>query len=465
MLFKHFYDDDLAQGSYLIGCQQTGEAIIVDPWRDIQVYLNEAARHNMKIVAVTETHVHADFLSGSRELAVATGATLYLSDEGGVDWSYSFDHHKLYDGTEIKLGNITLKTVHTPGHTPEHVSFLITDGAAASAAGFCLTGDFVFVGDVGRPDLLDEVIGTGDTRYDGAKQLFASLRDKFLTLPDYVQVWPAHGAGSACGKALGAVASTTVGYERMFSWWAPFVKNNDLDGFVTSLLEGQPDAPSYFARMKRHNKAGPALLAKHPELTEFKARDVEGKINSDFIFIDTRSRNQYLRGAVAGSLSIPDNKRFITYASYILNPEKDTRPIIVYAPSHSEANRLRARLSFVGIDNVVGFIKSLEGLSLQIVPTLSLEAFAKLPDPFILDVRTANEYNAGHIDTAKQLHAGRVMYHLDQLPKNKTLVTHCQSGARATPVISALRAAGYNAIELEGSYAAFEKAHKQTVSV
>jgi hydroxyacylglutathione hydrolase len=463
MLFRHFYDEDLAQGSYLIGCQKTGEAIVVDAWRDPAFYIDEARKENMKIVAVTETHIHADYLSGSRELAALTGAKLYLSDEGNADWKYAFDNIKLYDNSEISIGNIKVKAVHTPGHTPEHLSFLVTDGAAASAPGFYLTGDFVFVGDIGRPDLLDEAAGGIDTRFAGAKQLFASLRDKFLNLPDYVQIWPAHGAGSACGKALGAVASTTVGYERMFSWWVPFIQNNDLEGFTKALLEGQPDAPLYFGRMKRQNKAGPALLGQRA-FKEFFAKDVEGKINKEYVLVDTRARDAYLKTAVPGSLHIPAGKRFITYASYILEPETETRPIVLVAADKAQAERLRARLAFVGIDNVVGFLTSIEGLKSEPVPVVSLKEFGKIKQPFVLDVRTVTEYHAGHIDTAKQLHAGRVIYHLNELPKNQSIITHCQSGARATVVVSALRAAGYNAVELEGSYAAYEQAPKEAVT-
>lgn len=461
MLFKHFYDEDLAQGSYLIGCQVTGEAIVVDAWREPAFYLEEANRNGMKIIAVTETHIHADFLSGSRELASATSAKLYLSDEGDVDWKYGFDALKLYDGSEIKIGNITLKAVHTPGHTPEHLSFLITDGAATNEPGFYLTGDFVFVGDVGRPDLLDEAAGAVDTRFAGAKQLFESLKHKFLSLPDYVQVWPGHGAGSSCGKALGAVASTTVGYERRFAWWADYLAKNDEAGFIKALLEGQPDAPLYFGRMKRQNKAGAALLGKRPVLKEFTTSELKDRINKEVILIDTRNRNDYLKGAVTGSLHIPDSKRFITYASYVIEPEKDSRPIILLAANESEAKRLRSRLSFVGIDNVVGYVTSLEGLTLEPPPTLSLEAFEKLDSPFVLDVRTLTEYEAGHIETAKQLHIGRVLYKLGELPKNEPIITHCQSGVRATVAVSALRAAGYNAVELEGSYATYAKAQKQ----
>ena len=251
MLIERVYDEDLAQASYFIGCQAKGEALVVDPRRDIAVYENLAAANGMKIVAVTETHIHADFLSGTRELAAATGATAYVSGEGGTDWQYGFDAERLNDNDVITLGNVTVKALHTPGHTPEHLSFLITDGAFADQPGYLLSGDFVFSGDLGRPDLLDEAAGGVDTRFAGAKQLFASLRDKFLTLPDHVQVHPGHGAGSACGKALGAIPSSTVGYERLYAWWGPYLAANDEQGFIDELLDGQPDAHAYFARMKR----------------------------------------------------------------------------------------------------------------------------------------------------------------------------------------------------------------------
>src|SRR5690554_3768073 len=190
MLLERIYDEDLAQASYFIGCQAKGEAIVVDPRRDIEVYLDIAAKNNMTITAVTETHIHADYLSGTRELATRTGAQMYVSDEGGPDWTYGADFDdavRMKHGHKLQLGNITVEAVHTPGHTPEHLSFLITDGAQATEPGFMLTGDFVFVGDLGRPDLLDEAAGFVDTRFGGARDLFTSLRDHFLTLPDYVQ--------------------------------------------------------------------------------------------------------------------------------------------------------------------------------------------------------------------------------------------------------------------------------------
>ncbi|MEE2054160.1 MBL fold metallo-hydrolase, partial [Nocardiopsis tropica] len=260
MLLERVYDDDLAQASYLIGCQARGEALVVDPRRDIGEYLDLARRHGMRIVAVTETHIHADYLSGTRELAAATGATAYVSGEGGEDWQYGFDAERLMDGDTVTVGNITVRARHTPGHTPEHLSFLITDGAFSDQPGYLLSGDFVFAGDIGRPDLLDEAAGGEDTRFEGARHLFASLRDTFLTLPDHVQVLPGHGAGSACGKALGALPATTVGYERLNAWWGPYLRDDDEKGFVDELLDGQPDAHAYFARMKRQNREGPQIL-------------------------------------------------------------------------------------------------------------------------------------------------------------------------------------------------------------
>ena len=221
MFLKRFYDDGLAQASYFIGCAATGEAIVIDANRDIEPYLATAAAERLRITYVSETHIHADFVSGSRELARATGGKLYLSGEGGTDWQYGFaeqDGATLVRGGDVlKVGNIRLEVMHTPGHTPEHISFLVTDTAGATEPIGIASGDFVFVGDVGRPDLLEKAAKVTNSMEDGARTLFKSL-ERFRALPDFVQVWPGHGAGSACGKALGAVPTSTVGYERRFNW-------------------------------------------------------------------------------------------------------------------------------------------------------------------------------------------------------------------------------------------------------
>lgn len=460
MLFKRFYDDDLAQASYLIGCQQTGEALVVDPRRDVRCYLDEVRAQKMTLKAVTETHIHADYLSGSRELAAVTGAPLYLSDEGGSSWQYRFPHRGLRHGERLEFGKLVLEARHTPGHTPEHLSFRLTDGAATTQPGFLLTGDFVFVGDVGRPDLLDDSGHGADTRERMARGLFRSLRDEFLTLPDFIQVWPGHGAGSACGRSLGAVASSTVGYERLVAWWATYAEGGDEAGFVEALLAGQPDMPAYFSRMKRLNREGPPLLGKRPALQHLSAAKLER--SDELRLIDTRSRAAYERDAVVGALHLPAGKTFATYAAYILEPEREGRNFVVLASDEAHAAALRNQLARVGVDNVVGYLTSLEGLKRHAVATVSPGALGTLEHPFILDVRTESEYEAGHLPGARQLHAGQVMEKLGELPRDRPLVTYCQSGARSTVVSSALRAAGFdNVVELEGSYAGWEEAQKE----
>lgn len=460
MLLKHIYDDDLAQASYLIGCQVTSEAIVVDPRRDITEYLEIAAANGMTITAVTETHIHADFLSGTRELAQRTGAAIFVSDEGGPDWTYGrvFDDAvRMRHGHEIVLGNITVRAVHTPGHTPEHMSFLVTDGAQADAPGFMLTGDFVFVGDIGRPDLLDEAAGGVDTRFAGAKDLFASLRDHFLTLPDYVQVLPGHGAGSACGKALGAVAASTVGYERAFSWWAPYLAANDEQGFIDELLSGQPDAHAYFARMKRQNKVGPVVLGELPELREFSAAELTAALADDeVIVVDTRHHTEVHRGTVSRSLNIPGIAKAASFGGWVYDPEREHRPLVVLAPDgEPEAAQFRDHVMRVGIDSVSGFITSLEGLELvrpDVVSPLDLDDF---DHGGLIDVRNRTEHQHGHIPGSTQIGGGRVLWSQDRLPAGGPIVTYCQSGVRNSVVASALRRAGHDMVELEGSFAAW----------
>ncbi|TQO18783.1 hydroxyacylglutathione hydrolase [Rhodoglobus vestalii] len=456
MLLERIYDTDLAQASYFIGCQAKGEAIVVDPRRDLDVYFDIAEKNGMTITAVTETHIHADYLSGTRELAARTGATILVSDEGGPDWTYgsAFDGAvRMKDKHTITLGNITLQAIHTPGHTPEHLSFLIIDGAQADAPGFMLSGDFVFVGDLGRPDLLDEAAGGIDTRFGGAKDIFASLRDRFLTLPDYVQVLPAHGAGSACGKALGAIPTTTVGYERAFAWWSHYLADNDEQGFIDELLNGQPDAHAYFARMKIQNRQGPRVLGAVTELREYTTAEVASALADDSaILIDTRHNTEVHLGTVPRSLNVPGTEKAASYGAWVYNPDTETRPVILLAATLTEAEELRDHLVRVGIDSVAGFVPTLDGLDL-VTPTLvSPTELDSVDRVLLLDVRNRTEFAEGHIPAAKQLSGGRVMWALDQLPREGTIVTYCQSGVRNSVAASALRRDGYEVAELEGSY-------------
>lgn len=459
MLLERFYDEDLSQASYLIACQASGEAVVVDPRRDIAVYTDFAARHGLRIVAVTETHIHADYLSGTRELA-ATGATAYVSGEGGEDWAYGFEAERLHDGEAITLGNITVRARHTPGHTPEHLTFLVTDGAFADEPGYALTGDFVFAGDLGRPDLLDEAAGGVDTRFQGAKDLFASLRRVLAELPDHVQVFPAHGAGSACGKALGALPSTTLGYERRHAWWAGYLAADDEQGFTAELLDGQPDAHAYFARMKRENRDGPAVLGALPPLEETAPDQVRaGLAAEELVLVDTRPQAEVRAGAVDGALSIPGPATAARFGAWALDPDRETRPLVVLAETAEQAGEIRDHLIRVGIDTVRGYLPSLEGLPRQAVPTVAPEDLDQIEGAVVLDVRSRTEFDGGHVPGARNVSAGRVLWHLEELPADRPVVSYCQSGARNTVAAAALRREGYEVIELEGSYAGWVAAH------
>ncbi|MGC0274791.1 MBL fold metallo-hydrolase [Pseudactinotalea sp. Z1739] len=461
MRLDRIYDEDLAQASYLIGCQASGEAVVVDPRRDITEYLDLADRHGLQIVAVTETHIHADYLSGTRELAAATGARIYLSGEGGQDWQYGFEGTRLYDRDSFAIGNITIEARHTPGHTPEHLSFLVTDGAFSSDPGYLLSGDFIFVGDLGRPDLLDEAAGGVDTRFAGAQDLFASLKNLLLDLPDHVQIYPAHGAGSACGKALGAVPATTVGYERLFAWWASYLRNDDEQGFVSELLADQPDAHAYFARMKRQNKEGPQVLGPLAPLAEWDTGRLAAALQEEQVtFADTRPREDVHRGTVAGALHIPGPDKAATYGAWVFDPERETAPLVLLAPDSEVAEDIRAHLVRVGIDDVAGYTTELAGLPTAVPAVVSPDDLEDLTDGdnvHLLDVRNRTEHAEGAIPGSDQLAVGRLMWHLDDLPAAGTLVAYCQSGNRSSVAGAALRRAGHDVVEVTGGFQAWSQ--------
>ncbi len=304
MIVKRFYDETLAQASYLIGCGRTGSAVVIDPTRDIDQYLQAADAEEVAVTHVTETHIHADFVSGSRELAARTGAALHLSAEGGDDWQYAFASEAgavlLKDGDHFMVGNVRIDVVHTPGHTPEHLAFLVTDTAAASEPMAIVSGDFVFVGDVGRPDLLEKAAKVQGTMEASARTLFRSLQ-RFKAYPDYLQLWPGHGAGSACGKGLSAVPQSTVGYERRFNW---ALAVGSEDEFVRQVLTGQPEPPAYFAEMKRINRDGPRVLngfttpqwlpeVRLPEVLARKALVIDARPAADFARRACARHDQY----------------------------------------------------------------------------------------------------------------------------------------------------------------------------
>lgn len=445
MYFKHIYDQSLAQSSYLIGCQKKGEAIVIDAQRDIDSYLKIAKENNLKITHIAETHIHADFLCGSRELAAVTGATMYLSDEGGEDWQYEFPHQGLKENDVINVGNLSFKVMHTPGHTPESISFLLTDHPATDQPVMVFTGDFVFVGDIGRPDLLEKAAGLIGTKEAGAKQMFQSLK-KFAALPDYVQVWSAHGAGSACGKALGSVPSSTVGYEKIRNW--ALQHNQDEQGFISYLLKDQPEPPKYFAMMKHLNKVNRPLLVevpKHPKLSkqEFKAAYKKG-----ITVIDTRNKNDFANGFIPGSLNIQGNNSFSTWAGWLLNYQEQ----FILVAEKSQMEDLTRKLMRIGLDNIYGYVSEVEnlGIELQKSEIISLEEFKtaiQKEDVQLIDVRGASEYKAGHVAGAINLFVGTLPDHLDKISKEKQVVIHCQSGLRTAIAQSILARNGFSNVK------------------
>ncbi|MEO8337574.1 MAG: rhodanese-like domain-containing protein [bacterium] len=464
MLLKRFYDPKLAQASYLIACQATGDAIIVDPNRDVEQYIRAAADEGMRISYVTETHIHADFVSGSRELAELTGAQLLLSDEGGEQWRYAFANSAnarlLHDGDIITLGNIRLDVRHTPGHTPEHLSFIITDGAATDRPMGALTGDFIFVGDVGRPDLLERAANMKGTMEDSARALFASIQ-RFKQNPDYLQLWPGHGAGSACGKALGAVPSTTLGYEKIANWALISEREDD---FIVAVLAGQPEPPKYFAEMKRINRDGPRSLGGFTRPPHLAADALSAVLEKGAIVVDTRPARVFAERHVPGTINIPLDKSFTLWAGSLIPFDADFHLIVGSNDGHviDEATR---DLAMIGLDRVAGYfgadaIDAWPALdSTDQVAVNDIAARIDSGDVYVIDVRAATEYDAGHIPGVTHIPLGALPDHLKELPHDMPIVVHCQGGSRSAIAASILKANGFaDVANLTGGYRAWEKA-------
>lgn len=462
MLFRLIYDDALAHASYLIGCQKTGEALVVDPARDVDRYVAAAAAEDLRIVAGAETHIHADYLSGMRELG-ERGCRLYVSGEGGPDWSYRwlgaksdggrYEATELKDGQEFSVGNIRFRALHTPGHTPEHLCFLVTDaGGGADEPMGVLTGDFVFVGDVGRPDLLESAAGVAGAMEPAARDLARSLRG-FADLADYLQVWPAHGAGSACGKDLGAIPQSTVGYEKRFN--DALGDSGDEAAFVRSILANQPEPPPYFARMKRENRDGPALLpGEYLHRPQIAGADIPG----DAAILDCRPWDVFRRAHRPGSLNAPLDRQFITTAGSYLDPE---RPVVLVA-SRSEVAAAVRGLARVGIDRVVGVVDpaDLAGASGSIEEISVEEAKRRLEagEARLLDVRRRGEFEDGHPVASHHAPHVRMADYLQGIDAREPVMCLCRSGKRSARACAFLAAHGKRPVNVAGGFQAWAAA-------
>lgn len=449
MLLKRFYDDKLAQASYLIGCQAAGEALVVDPNRDARQYVQAAADEGLSIRYVSETHIHADYLSGSRELARWSGATLLLSGDGPPEWQYSFAEEDgariVCDGDEVELGRVRIRVMHTPGHTPEHISFLITDGAASSEPMGLLTGDFLFVGDVGRPDLLEKAAGVAGTKEEGARLLYRTLT-RFRALPPWLQVLPGHGAGSACGKALGSVPSSTLGYEHLANW--AFQCGSE-EEFIDAVLRDQPEPPTYFAEMKRLNREGPPLLGELPVPPRMDPTGLADLLEHGAVVVDTRDRYRFEAGQVPGTLNIPLNRSFPNWCGWLLPYD---RPVYLLADGVGDAREAARDLALIGIDRSAGYFDG-EALAhwadgrggLEKNPAWDWERAERAvaeDGATLLDVRNLAEWNEGHAPTAVHTHLGMLRGLVGELRRDRPVLVYCKSGGRSAIGTSLLRAAG-----------------------
>jgi hydroxyacylglutathione hydrolase len=463
VILKRFYDDKLAQASFLIGCGATGEALVLDPNRDVEQYVRAAAAEKLRITAVTETHIHADFVSGARELAEKAGARLYLSDEGDAEWKYGFASQPnvklVRDGDSIRIGNVRLDVMKTPGHTPEHIAFVLTDEPASKEPLAVFTGDFVFVGDVGRPDLLERAANYAGTMEKGARALFDSLR-KFRKLPGHLMLWPGHGAGSACGKNLGGLPATTLQYE-MLSNWA--VRCEDETAFVREVLAGQPEPPAYFKEMKRINKQGPAFLGGFKEPEKLETSRIVELIDRGEVVVDLRTSRANATGAIPGTLHIPAGTTFTTWAGWLLSYD---RPFYLIAADVAEVRTAVHDLAMIGLDRVAGWfppaaLDAWTQAGRALVPTAGIsarDAMKRLAagEIALLDVRGSSEYNNGHVPGVVHVPLGYLASRVAELPKDRPIAVHCQAGTRSPIAISVLRRAGFqNLLDVRGGFAEF----------
>jgi len=466
MYFKQFFDEKLAQYAYMVGCQANGTAVVIDPMRDIEQYIHAAAQEGLTIVAAADTHIHADYISGLREFA-ERGVKVYASDEGDKDWKYEwllgsdYDYQLLNDGDSFRIGNITIKAWHTPGHTPEHISFLVTDGAAADEPMGVATGDFVFVGDVGRPDLLESAAGQQNVMEPSARTLYGSVQ-QFKKIPEHIQIWPGHGAGSACGKALGAIPMSTAGYEFRYNQSLKAAESED--GFVSFILEGQPEPPLYFARMKRDNKVGPSLIGGLPRPKRMGASEISAlSTNEDAVILDTRERLDFNRGHIPGSLLSPLNRQFNTVAGSYITEDQEIY-LVVEEARVEEAVRDLYR---IGLDKVRGYVtpKDLQIYSDQNgeMDALKSVTFKEIDSigggEIFLDVRNASEFKESHVDGAIQMAHTRLLEKAETLPKGHTIYLYCQGGGRSAVAAALLKKMGYSVVLIDDLYSNYSSGH------
>jgi hydroxyacylglutathione hydrolase len=455
LIFETIPTEGLAEISYLIGDDEMGTAAVFDPRPDVEIYPELARAKGVAITHVFETHIHADLVSGARELCDRVGtAKIYASAEGGA--AYGFPTEPVKDGSEFKFGDLTITARFTPGHTPEHVSYLLAETDHPQLPWGVLSGDSLFVGSAGRPDLL----GEGETAKLAALQ-FKTLREFYLKLPDSVILYPAHGSGSPCGAEIGDRLTSTIGFERAFN---PFLQINDVEAFTQHCIKTAPPIPKYYPRMKKVNAEGPEILGGLPRVRALPPHEFKQAVEKgDALLVDTRSMFAFGGSHIAGALNIGATPTLSIWAGSLLDPE---RPLLLVLESDADLEnvvRLFLRTGFTNFAGyLVGGIKAwgVLGYPFAQVPQISVhELKAANGQMQVLDVRTDREWRGGHIPGAKHILMPQLERRTGELDKSKPTAVYCASGYRASIASSVLKRAGFeNVMNVPGSWHAWKEA-------
>jgi hydroxyacylglutathione hydrolase len=470
MLLYQRFVPGLAIASYVVGDERSGEAVVIDPTRDVDDFLHYANDNELHIRHILETHVHADFVSGSRELKARLDAEpeVHCSGLGGKEWTPPYADHVAADGHEVRIGSVRVQALHTPGHTPEHVAWALYDESRSKDTPWLLfTGDFLFVGDVGQPDLL------GDrARQELAHQLYGSVFERLPAMPDVTEIFPAHGAGSLCGKAISSRRSSTVGFERRFN---PALKEKPENDWVRDLMADMPLAPPYFRRMKQVNKEGPKIVG--PELPgqkRWSAKEVRHRVCEECLILDVRSKEAFAAAHIPGSINIPFSPNLPTWAGWVLPYD---RPTLAVTDNPAQMPEVTTHLLRVGFDDVQGYLQGgidlweTSGYPLTSLRTLTVQQLAQRLNSrgvrpiTVLDVRTDKEWSTGAIDGAIHIHGGKLQERFADVPRDKPVAVVCGSGYRGTIAASFLKREGYEDVaNVVGGMSAWNAADFPTVS-
>ena len=439
MLLKHFFTEKIAHSSYIIAGRNS--CAVIDPQRDADIYISEARAMGVDITHILQTHLHADFVSGHMELARRTGAGIHVARSAKC----AFDHVPLSEGDSIQIDDVVLEVLETPGHTPEHLSYVVKDMSRSESPIGVFVGDTLFVGDVGRPDLFPGIAE------ELAGKLYQSLHEKLLKLPDYAEVYPAHGAGSLCGRAMGAKWRTTIGYERNFN---PALQIQDKAAFIKSLTENMPPAPDHFSRCSDINRQGPVLLSDLPEMQGLSPRQfMEKMTGEDVAVLDARSYHAFAGQNLAGSWHLDLNGNFPTFAGWVMPTDKD---ILLIADDHKKAQEANTWARRVGVDRIIGYLDggmmawAVSGLSSSHIELISsgdlYEMVSGRSDLVLLDVRAPLEFAENHIEGSVNIQVSDLRTRYRDLDKNRPTVVICSSGNRSSLGASILRQHGFEKV-------------------